>query len=145
VHVSALAGISKANLLKPASIKKYAGQVQQQALAAGRKQRDSDITVTNNTSIPLKVWITDSAEAYASADVGKVLSTLGVFTDLQVGECDLFARPNENTDTYALFLSPNIHPLVLGKWHFAPPLPGLRESCGRRAWGDGGGQKRGFG
>ena len=80
--------------------------------------------VTNETSIPLKVWVTSEADVYRSAVVGKLVGVHGAWSDLAAGDSELFRRPDESRETYMLILSPNNNPLVLATFALGSYLPG---------------------
>jgi len=88
--------------------------------------RSPDIHITNETSIPLKVWITSEADVYRSAVVGKFVGQQGAWSDLAAGESELYRRPDESRETYILILSPNNKPLVLATFALGSYLPGSK-------------------
>ena len=49
--------------------------------------------------IPLKIWITDDFDAYRAAEVGKAMGEKAAWLDLDVGDSDVYPRPDASKET----------------------------------------------
>ena len=81
----------------------------------GRVVKGPDLELTNDTSIPLKIWMINDYDQYRSLSLGKPTGVQGDWTDLPAGETEVYRRKSEDSETYLLILSPNNSPLVLAK------------------------------
>ena len=122
VHISAQGGVTDIDWTKLKKVTKFAGQLK---TSFESPPAESDIRVTNDTKIPLKIWITDDFDAYRAAQVGKAMGEKAAWLDLDVGDSDVYPRPDASKETYVLFLSPNQRPIVLAKWQFGIHLEGV--------------------
>jgi hypothetical protein len=114
VHIAALSRTTAGQVTR--QYKKWTGQV----------ERGPDVSITNETSIPLKVLFTKDAELYRSATVGMPLGSHQNWTDLEAGFTDVFQRPDQTRECYILILSPNNAPLVLATFALGAYMKGSK-------------------
>jgi hypothetical protein len=114
VQIAVLGGIQSVNLFKFKDVKKFANQtISQQTKTACHP---SDLNITNDTDIPLIIWVHDRPDVQASAVLGKPLGRIEAWMPIEAGECEIVPRPDYHKSVFLLVLSPCDHHIVLGTY-----------------------------